>query len=88
MPVTGPNAWGFNGDVENPTLDPSILVEYHTYGPDKLSFKEYKGEYPCEKHSNICHSFMRNGYIEFCNDCTHELAGQVVEMPEESDASY
>ena len=29
-----------------------------------------------------CHSFVRNGRIEFLSDCTHELAGQTAELPE------
>lgn len=29
---------------------------------------------------NICHSFVRNGKIEFLSDCTHELAGKTVEL--------
>ena len=30
----------------------------------------------------VCHSFITNGYIRFLNDCTHELAGQTIEIPE------
>jgi len=29
---------------------------------------------------HICHSFIRNGQIEFLTDCTHELAGKTVPM--------
>jgi hypothetical protein len=29
-----------------------------------------------------CHSFVREGKIEFLSDCTHELAGKTVELPE------
>lgn len=29
-----------------------------------------------------CHSFIRNGKIEFLNDCSHELAGQTVPLPD------
>lgn len=28
----------------------------------------------------ICHLFVRGGRIEYLGDCTHELAGQTVEM--------
>jgi hypothetical protein len=28
-----------------------------------------------------CHSFVRDGKIEFLNDCQHELAGKTVELP-------
>ena len=55
--------WTFNGDNENPTISPSVKVEYH--GADK---------------DTVCHSFIRNGKIEFLTDCTHELAGKTVEM--------
>lgn len=30
----------------------------------------------------VCHSFIREGRIEFCADSTHALAGQTVELPE------
>jgi hypothetical protein len=29
-----------------------------------------------------CHSFIKNGMIEYLNDCWHELRGQTVELPE------
>lgn len=29
-----------------------------------------------------CHSFVRDGNIEFLADCEHELAGQTVPLPE------
>jgi hypothetical protein len=29
-----------------------------------------------------CHSFIRNGKIEYLGDCTHKLAGQTVTLPE------
>ncbi|MCZ4340562.1 hypothetical protein O4H52_03015 [Sphingomonadaceae bacterium G21617-S1] len=29
----------------------------------------------------VCHSFVRNGQIEFLSDCTHALAGQTVPLP-------
>jgi len=30
---------------------------------------------------NHCHSWVRNGMIEFLGDCHHSLAGQTVEIP-------
>ncbi len=32
--------------------------------------------------SPLCHSFVRDGRIEFLGDCTHKLAGQTIELPE------
>ena len=71
MPRTGGQPgrplWTFNGDVERPTFEPSILVR-RTYGADKTQ--------------QVCHSFVRDGKIQFLGDCTHELAGQTVDLPE------
>jgi len=30
----------------------------------------------------ICHSFIKDGHIQFLNDCWHELAGQTIELPD------
>ena len=65
IPTAGPKAWGFNGSLEAPTFTPSILST-RTYG------------YSNEKL--VCHSFVRDGKIEFLSDCTHSLAGQTVEL--------
>lgn len=29
-----------------------------------------------------CHSFVRDGKIQFLGDCSHELKGQTIELPE------
>jgi hypothetical protein len=29
----------------------------------------------------VCHSFIRDGFIQFLPDCNHRLAGQTVELP-------
>lgn len=29
----------------------------------------------------VCHSFVRDGRIEFLNDCTHALSGTTVDLP-------
>jgi hypothetical protein len=29
-----------------------------------------------------CHSFVRDGNIQFLNDCAHALAGKTIELPE------
>lgn len=31
--------------------------------------------------SERCHSFIREGRIEYLSDCTHGLAGQTVDLP-------
>ena len=59
--------WGWNGSLDSPTFTPSILVSW-TYGPEKIK--------------NQCHSFVTDGKIRFLNDCTHNLKGQIVDLPE------
>lgn len=59
--------WTWNGDLENPTISPSVLVRY-----GRLS-----GQEPVR----VCHLFLKEGKLEFLSDCTHELAGQTVELP-------
>ena len=38
--------------------------------------KQFGGNIPPER----CHSFIREGKIQFLDDCTHHLKGQTVEM--------
>jgi len=59
--------WTWNGDTDKPTFHPSILVQ-STYGENQ--------------EKRVCHSYVRNGRIRFLHDCTHDLAGQTVELPE------
>jgi hypothetical protein len=58
--------WRFNGDLEKPTISPSILSN---------------GDRRCP-NTPRCHSFVRDGKIQFLSDCDHALAGQTVELPE------
>jgi len=55
--------WSFNGDFESPTITPSILVTW---------------EFGDERVKHVCHSFVKDGTIQFLADCTHALAGQNV----------
>ncbi len=74
-------AWGFDGNYERPTFSPSVLVR----GKRRITDEEYArirtGE-SVEVPDMICHSFVRNGQIEFLGDCTHALAGQTVPLPD------
>ena len=59
--------WEWNGSLDKPTFSPSFL------------------EWCNKKDGTVisrCHSFIRDGRIEFLNDCTHELKGQTVDLPE------
>lgn len=77
LPVTGDGSkrptWSFDGNLQAPTLAPSILTRTeHTRRYIDGELKDV-GRF-------VCHSFLRNGVWEFLGDCTHPLAGQHVPM--------
>lgn len=77
----GPVVWGWNGDLEVPTFTPSILIRGNQWPPE---FPEYvKAEHAGVPPGGdtVCHSFVTDGRIQFLNDCTHQLAGQTVDLP-------
>ena len=59
--------WSFNGDFENPTFDPSMMVNANR----EVGIR--------------CHSFVRDGNIQFLDDCDHELRNQTVPLPQISE---
>ena len=61
--------WSYNGDPVRPTFAPSILVTCRWSVSDS------------EMKDDVCHSFVRDGRIQFLGDCTHRLAGQTVDIP-------
>lgn len=63
--------WTFNGSLERPTFQPSLLVTWN-YWREEHGFDE----------RNVCHSFIRDGQIQFLSDCTHALAGHTVDLAE------
>jgi hypothetical protein len=80
-------AWGFNGNGDAPTFSPSILVRGKQVERDAAG--RWTGEWvrgPDGKAlDRVCHSFVRDGRIEFLGDCTHALAGQTVDLPSFTD---
>lgn len=72
---TGPCGWQWNGDADKPTLSPSVLAT--TGRRVDRSFVPEPGDPP-----ECCHSFVTDGRIQFLGDCTHQLAGQTLELPE------
>lgn len=56
--------WTWNGDVLKPTFNPSVLVTHP------------QGKNP----ARICHSFVRDGYIQYLGDSTHRLANNTVPL--------
>ena len=78
-----PPRWVFTGDAGNPTLTPSILARGMLCVYDETG--EWTGEWQRSTDGKpipfVCHSFVRDGRIEFLSDCTHALAGQTIDLP-------
>lgn len=77
--------WSFNGDGDEPTFQPSVLVQWDSGDPPVTpeNFDEYKrAPWPQTEKHNVCHSFVTKGSIKFLDDCTHALAGQTVDLPD------
>lgn len=69
IPTDGSKGWKWNGDVDNPTISPSVRAVWQ-HGEQRIS--------------KCCHFFVVDGKINFCGDCTHDYSGkQGVEMIEE-----
>lgn len=73
------DTWSFNGDFQNPTFSPSIKVTGTHFITEEESVRVMRGE-KVSPRKLVCHSFIRNGKIEFCGDCTHEHAGKTLEL--------
>lgn len=58
--------WTFNGDYDRPTFNPSLRV----FVP--------AGENRPEQ--TVCHLFVRDGELRYCDDCPHSFNGQSVPM--------
>ena len=59
--------WTFNNDFDNPTISPSLLV---------------RGWLNEKMQDGVCHSFIKEGKIQFLSDCLHELKNKTIELPE------
>lgn len=82
--TTGPGGWGWNGDGDRPTFTPSVLVTGSKVTKDENG--KWTGGWERDASGNlikeVCHSFVTDGRIQFLGDCTHELAGQTVDLPD------
>lgn len=78
--------WSWNGDESNPTLSPSVLVRTGHYvdGDTENCWCAYNREHPedADFECVTCHSFVKDGYIQFLGDCTHGLASKTVQLPD------
>ena len=77
------NKWTFNNDYEKPTLSPSVLVTWGKYCTH-LNTPENQKYYEENNLGGRCHTFVKEGVIEYLDDCTHQLRGKhpLQEIPE------
>jgi hypothetical protein len=82
------SSWLFNNDYDKPTFSPSILVrgcDFIPKGKANLDAWIYSGGenvIDFETVETVCHSFVKDGFIQFLSDCTHSLAGKTAELPD------
>lgn len=74
-------SWTFNGNMEAPTFSPSLKMT----GTQPITDEEHAtimagGKITPRPH--CCHLHMIDGKIHYCGDCTHAMAGKVVDMVE------
>jgi hypothetical protein len=71
--------WTFNGNMEKPTFTPSLKITTQPIYTDDEHARIMAGE-KIMPRPYCCHSVVTDGVINFCADCTHELAGKSVPM--------
>ena len=79
--VDGSRGWTWNQSGDAPTFNPSVLVR----GTVPITDQEHEiimGDGTVNPKPLVCHSFVTDGRIRFLNDCTHDLAGQTVDLPD------
>lgn len=85
----GTGNWTWNGDVDKPTLKPSLLTRAKLFTDQ--GHKDYMAWYKqgcppleCgvefESKEMICHTWITDGKVIFLDDCTHELKGQTLDL--------
>lgn len=71
------DVWAFDGNLERPTISPSILVRSKQWEPQ---YDFHNPRHQVEPGQlKICHSFVKDGRWQYLADCTHVMAGQTVE---------
>jgi len=75
--IDGSRGWTWNGRLDSPTISPSV----HATGKRRRLAPDGSKEW----YEYCCHSFVKDGHIQFLADCTHALAGKTVPLPDWED---
>jgi hypothetical protein len=85
----GGAVWQWNGSMDKPTFSPSLLITsgHHiaSHKPGGSCWCTWNATHPDQPAPFTCyrcHSFIKDGQIQFLGDCTHAMAGKTVEIPE------
>jgi hypothetical protein len=73
--------WDWNWDRERPTIQPSILVQ-GTESPTDEDLARMRAGETVEPRPLRCHSFLTDGRLQYLGDCSHALAGTIVDLKE------
>lgn len=82
--VVDTRRWTWNGSMTAPTFSPSLLVRsghfapQHKPGDECWCTFEHDTRFSC----HLCHSFVRDGEIQFLSDCSHDAAGSTMPLPD------
>lgn len=88
--ITGASPWGFNNNLDRPTVTPSILITSGHYlrTPPVVGdcycdwSKRFPNKEPTLWKCKRCHSFVTDGRIIYLPDCSHALKGQTIDLPD------
>jgi hypothetical protein len=79
-----PDSWQFNGNIDNPTFSPSFKQEGFKVVRDAEG--RWTGDWQRDAAGNcipiICHYHIQNGQLMYCGDCSHELSGKTIPLPD------
>lgn len=83
----GTGNWSWNGDVEKPTLKPSLLVTsghlVPEFKPEDSCWCKYYKDHPEDNpvfQCYRCHTWINDGKAQFLPDSTHKFAGQTLDL--------
>lgn len=78
-----PDSWSFDKNLEVPTFSPSVRI---TGKQTVVVNGEWTGEWvrgPDGKALDMCcHYILTAGVLNFCDDCTHDLKGKSIPLPD------
>jgi len=84
-----PDGWTFvNGDLNKPTFTPSFMHTGLMRNKDENGkwIGEGKNAWLYDAQGNpikeVCHYILTNGILHYCADCTHDMRGMSVPLPE------